>query len=120
MKYDPEVGPDPAMWLELDDGDRIEAARQYHRRVKDSSENPKLHAIIHSVAETQLAEGYENTQAVLERLLREGLDRHDAIHAIGSVIAEEIFEALNEKKKHNPKSYARKLDALTASKWRSD
>jgi hypothetical protein len=39
--------------------------------------------------ETQLAEGHAEATAALDRLLQEGLDRHEALHAIGSVLAEE-------------------------------
>jgi hypothetical protein len=57
--------------------------------------------------------------AALDRLLQEGFDRHDAIHAIGSVVTAEIFEVVRSKRPHDPEGYARKLDALTASKWRN-
>ena len=36
-------------------------------------------------------------QSVLFRLTEEGLDRHDAIHAIGFVLAERLFAGLTER-----------------------
>ena len=119
MKNDPAVGPDPSQWLEAGERERLEAVRQYHGRAKDLAGGPETHAGVHCAVETQLAEGHVAARAALERLLRDGLDRHDAVHAIGSVVAAEIFEVLRSKRPHDPKAYARKLDALTASKWRN-
>jgi hypothetical protein len=49
----------------------------------------------HVIVENQVAlgEAYP-VQSVLLRLMEEGLDRHDAIHAIGSVLAERLFAGL--------------------------
>ncbi len=120
MNYDPSEGPDPAGWLEADEMDRTTAIRYYHTRAKDRAENPRLHAIMHLIVENQLAEGMETTRSNLDRLCRDGLSRHEAIHAIGSVVAEDIFEILQSKKPHDQKAYARKLEALVASEWRPD
>jgi hypothetical protein len=79
---------------------------------------PLVHATIHSAVETQLAEGHPHAAAALARLLAEGLDRHEAIHAIGSVLTEEIFEVLKSKRAHDPVAYARRLDKLTGAGWR--
>ncbi len=60
-------------------------------------------------------------QVTLERLLREGLDRHEAIHAIGSVLSEQIFNVMkNPSAQKNPnKAYIRRLKKLTAMVWLS-
>jgi len=58
----------------------------------------------------------------LEQLLGEGLDRHDAIHAIGSVLAEFIYNMLHDKKISNEdpnEAYYTELASLTAESWRS-
>jgi len=119
MRYDPDVGPDSTPWLELDEAGRLAAVRQYHKRAKERAASPEAHAAIHVAVETQLAEGHPSAKAALERLLREGLDRHDAIHAIGSVLAGEMFAMLKSKRPHDAAAYSRKLDALTASGWRA-
>ena len=119
MKYDPAVAPDPSEWAASGERERLDAVRQYHKRAKERAGGPETHAGVHVAVETQLAEGHVAARAALERLLQEGLDRHDAIHAIGSVVAGEIFEVLKSKRPHDPEAYARKLDALTASKWRN-
>ena len=61
--------------------------------------------------------------ATLTRLQNEGLSRHDAVHAIGSVLAEHIYELL----KGEPGSaggdpnaaYAEGLKKLTAAAWQN-
>jgi hypothetical protein len=117
MRYDPAVGPDPTEWLELDDGERVVAVRQYHKRAREHAGSPELHAIIHVTVETQLAEGHPDVKAAFERLSREGLDRHNVVHAIGSVLAEEIYGVMKSRRPHDPQEYASKLKGLTAEAW---
>ncbi|SIT37903.1 conserved hypothetical protein [Paraburkholderia piptadeniae] len=58
----------------------------------------------------------------MHRLAKEGLMRHDAIHAIASVVAEHVFDALNTGQSDDADvSQARYLAAverLTAATWR--
>jgi hypothetical protein len=117
MRYDPTVGPDPTEWLRLDDGERVLVVRQYHKRAKQRAGNAELHAIIHAAVETQLAEGHPEVKAAFARLSREGLDRHDVVHAIGSVMAGEIYGVMKAQRPHDPAEYARKLKELTAEEW---
>jgi Domain of unknown function (DUF1841) len=118
MRYDPNVQPDPEEWLATGEAERVEAVRVHHQRAKLKSGNQVVHATIHSAVETQLAEGHPHAAAALARLLAEGLDRHEAIHAIGSVLTEEIFGILKSKRAHDAVAYARRLDKLTAAGWR--
>jgi hypothetical protein len=47
----------------------------------------KLHAVMHVIIENQVALGDEvPAQRTLRRLMAEGLDRHQGIHAISSVL----------------------------------
>ena len=119
MRYDPATGPDARSWLELPESERTDAVREHHRRAGLRAESPEVHAIIHVAVETQLAEGHSEATAALERLLQEGLDRHEALHAIGSVLAEEMFDVMKSKRPHDPAVYVRKLSNLTASSWRT-
>ena len=51
--------------------------------------------------------------------MAEGLDRHEAIHAIGSVLSEQLFAALREEGGAAPNAqYVEKLNRLTAESWR--
>ena len=82
MKYDPDITPEPGEWLSLDERERIELVLNHHRRIRAKLPNAQLHAVIHVIVENQLAEGFEVTRETLKRLKTEGIDRHEAIHAI--------------------------------------
>ena len=57
---------------------------------------PRLHAAVHAVVETQLASGAPpETRRALERLLAGGLPRHEAVHAIGLIVANATAAALD-------------------------
>jgi hypothetical protein len=120
MRYDPHVHIAPAAWLELDESERIESVIQYHQWRKIRLPNKKMHAIIHVIVENQIAMG-ENypARSVLLRLMNEGLDRYEAVHAIGSVLSERIYEALKQKSSGDLNAqYLEKLNRLTAESWR--
>ena len=118
--YDPMTAPDPHAWLELSEQDRIDMAVEAHAEVAKRLPNPQMHAAMHVVVETQAAMGAELEVArTLERLIGEGLDRHDAIHAIASVCLEDIFAILKDKKKFSLEEYTGRLRKLSAQSWRS-
>ena len=51
----------------------------YHRRTRVQLENPEPHAIAHVVVENQVALGEATlVPETLDRLMGEGLDRHEA------------------------------------------
>jgi hypothetical protein len=120
--YDPAVGPDPSEWLELGEGERMALVAEYHRAAGDSVPSPTLHAAIHATVETQIAMGDElPVRRTLIRLMSEGLERHDAIHAIGSVLAETMYDILRETEKVGEEpnaAYFSALDHLSAKGWR--
>ena len=72
------------------------------------------------IVENQVALGHTfAARAVLLRLMAEGLDRHEAIHAIGSVLSEQLFAALREEGGADPNAQClEKLNRLTAESWR--
>ena len=117
MRYDPAVAPDAAEWLALDEQERVLLVRKHHKRARQRSGSRELHAIVHATVETQLAGGQPDVKAAFERLSREGLDRHSVIHAIGSVLAGEIYGMMKSQRPHDPQEYARKLRELTAESW---
>jgi hypothetical protein len=119
--YDPDGSPDPADWLACDGGERAELVAAYHQRQHISLPNPDLHAVIHVVVENQLALGEAVVVATAGRLVAEGLTRHDAIHAIGSVLAEHLYELMRESAGPGDVTYATYLEQLTklnAQAWR--
>ena len=119
--YDPLEAPDPEEWLELDEHERIELVRDYHRRARIHLPNEKLHATLHAIVEAQIALGDETPAGrIAQRLIGEGLDRHDAIHAIGMVLAEHLYDVLKTAKSDmDPNApYFAALERLTAEDWR--
>jgi hypothetical protein len=118
MRYHAEHSPDPQAWLELDEAERNDAVLRFHKRIKARAGNLRLHAIIHGVVETQLAEGHSSVVRTLERLVSEGLGRHDAIHALGSLVAGHIFNAFHGQA-FDAAEYEHKLANLTAARWRN-
>ena len=119
MRYDWAVAPDPDEWLAATESDRMAAVQRYHQRAQHDTGNPRLHAAIHVTVETQLAERHPAATDSLRRLVAEGLRRHDALHAIGSVVAEEMSDMLTSRRTHDPDVYSRKLQQLTAAVWRT-
>ncbi|MBV9569596.1 MAG: hypothetical protein JO172_15810 [Hyphomicrobiales bacterium] len=123
MHYDPFEVPDPKSWLALDEQERLDLTRDYHRRARIRVPNgaEELHALFHTVVETQIALGDATpAQRTAKRLMDEGLDRHEAIHAIGSVLAEHIHDLMTKPHpsgNRNP-AYFAALENLTAESWR--
>src|SRR6516165_6447052 len=87
QRYNPLVSPDPEEWLALGEQERIDLARDYHRKARIRLPNAKVHATVHAIVETQIALGDETpARRTAQRLMDAGLDRHEAIHAIGWVL----------------------------------
>jgi hypothetical protein len=123
-RYDASTAPDPQAWLELDEQERIDLAIAYHRRYHlQMGQSPKLHGVTHVIVENQVALGDATVvPATLARLMPEGLNRHDAIHAIGGVLMGIIFDVMAEKDDADADinaRYGRELAALTAAGWRA-
>ena len=94
----------------------------YHRRIGAQLETPELHAMAHVVVENQVALGDATpVPETLERLMDEGLDRHEAVHAIGSILMKIVFDAAHKPDDGSDMNanYYRELALLTAAGWRS-
>jgi hypothetical protein len=118
-RYDPSQTPDPTEWLELDEQERVLLVEEYHRHARIELPSVILHATIHVVVENQLASNDEPVVRALARLVKQGLSRHDAVHAIGSVVGEQIYDLL--KLKDTPETsrarYYAAIERLTAAEW---
>ncbi len=119
-QYDPLQTPDPAEWQALDEQERIDLILEYHQNQNVELPNEILHAASHAIIENQLALDVEPVGETLNRLMNEGLDRHEAIHAIGSVLAGNIFNFMqgNTGSGDINQEYANRLKKLTAKGWR--
>jgi HD superfamily phosphodiesterase len=121
LQYDPHGHIDADAWLALDESERMRLVRRYHRRQRIRLPNETIHAAVHVIVENQVALGDTfPTKAALLRLMKEGLDRHEAIHAIGSVLSEELFQVMSGQEAGSDLNadYMEKLKSLTAESWR--
>ena len=119
-RYDPDQAVVSEEWMELDEDERHYFVQQYHRKKRLKMPNLRMHVAIHVVVENQVALGGKiPVEKTLTRLMREGLSRHDAVHAIGSVLSGRIFDLV----KHGPREldvnadYYGQLEKLTAQGW---
>jgi tetratricopeptide (TPR) repeat protein len=75
--------------------------------------NPRLHVIVHSIIEKQLE--LNEPPAVgqaLQRLLDQGISRHEAIHRIAALLSEMIFATIKEERAADLRKYERELNKL--------
>jgi hypothetical protein len=122
MEYDADRAPDPEAWLAEEEQARLAAVAEHHRALgapHPRSRKPRLHAAVHLVVENQLALGDPpEARRALERLVRGGLSRHEAVHAVGLLVANAMSAAV-EGQRFDARAYARELDLLTAERWRA-
>lgn len=92
--YLAEEAPDSEMWLSMDELERQLLVLEAHAR-QDNDHPPvssmTLHAVIHSLAETSLAED-SSERARIEARRRQGLSRHQAIHELGTRLVGQLLE----------------------------
>jgi hypothetical protein len=121
-RYDPDAGPEPSAWLELDRGERIDAVRAWRRREGVEVSNERMFAAMLATAETQVARGDEMpVAATLRRLMDQGMTRREAIHAITTILAETTYDAFyGETSPSDPNAaYFTELEHLTPESWRT-
>ena len=119
-RCDAEAQPEPGEWLALDEQHRIYLVEKYHREERIELPNLKAHAIFHIIVENQLAEGLESVARAVARLSAEELSRHEALHAIGFVLANHIHRLMNGKvnEQDAQKIYNAEVEKLSAKTWR--
>ena len=119
--YDPEIQPNANAWLQLDELERISLAEKWHRLAKIDLPNVKAHAVFHAIIENQLAMNLAPVVRAIPRLMKQGLSRHDAIHAVASVLADHLHEQANAKTEESAAVVQARYDAeverLNAKEW---
>jgi uncharacterized protein YoaH (UPF0181 family) len=107
--------------MALDELERIELVRRYHQRARLKMPNVRVHAAIHAIVENQVALGDQTpVAATVQRLMTEGLDRHEAIHAVGTAVANLLWAAgqKQQKRPDDPAGkYYEEVKKLTAQGW---
>jgi hypothetical protein len=121
LTYDAARAPDPRAWLDADEDARVHAVRSHHADLAGHvpTPNPGMHDLFHVIVENQLAAGDSpESAATLDRLVREDVPRHDAIHAVASIVAAEMHGAMTEQRTYDHDRVARDLARLRAADWR--
>lgn len=114
--YDPDQAPNASEWLALDEEERFRLVERFHSREGRYGESRPLHARYQAAVETQLAEGVTPVKAAFLRLRDNGLSRHDAIRAIGAVLAEHS-SGRRDTPEVPGREYLSALESLTADTW---
>jgi hypothetical protein len=122
--YDPLKPPDREEWLSMDEQERLDLVESFHRRAGVRLPNAKVHAVVHVIVENQIALGEEVPAGrTVQRLMSEGLNRHNALHAVGSVLIGHLNDLLaapaaeiGTDPNPNPRYY-NELERLTAKDW---
>ncbi len=123
IAYDPDHFPDPDQWLALDEQLRIRLVEEFHRKARVQLPNAKAHAAFHAIVENQVAMQHPSVVRSMERLSKQGLSRHDCIHAICWVLAQHFHELMNTDSGDTSPVVQARYDAaverLTAAGWRA-
>ena len=120
--YNPAQTPDPRQWLALGEEERIQLAEKYHRAERIKLPSVRAHAAFHAIVENQVAEGVQEVVRAVERLEKQGLSRHDCIHAVSWILAQHLYEMSTTKNLDTPEvanaHYAAAVERLDAKSWR--
>lgn len=121
-KYNPLKAPKPKEWLAISEEKRIALIEAYHVKEKIPLENVKVHASFHAIIENQAALGPQTpVKAAIKRLVLQGADRHEAVHAIVNVFVKYYWEVMNTDKysdgKDMNRDYEEEVRNLTLQKY---
>jgi hypothetical protein len=117
--YDLDGGKHQEFWSEIDDDERNEIVQKAHLRGRHPwGASLHLHAAMHVVVENQIALGEPPiVRATVERFRKAGVPRHEAIHAVGSVLAQQVFETQRRLRPIPAGAYERNVAALDPKEW---
>jgi hypothetical protein len=122
MRYDPEKPPAPDVWRDLDEDEAQLMIARHHRSpgcAHPPAANRRLHDITHLLVENHAASPDLPIADALVRLVAEGLTRHEAVHAVGSVMSRYLLDALSPgTPAPDLEQYYTEVRSLTAASWR--
>lgn len=117
-KYDPEHAPDPARWRAQNEMELVDIVMRYHKRERIPLVDPRAHAALHVMVENQVALGDRTPVGdAVQRLMGEGMSRHDAIHAVGAVLDKHVFHAHTSGVPVSREAYYADIRAVTKESW---
>jgi len=88
--YDADRPPNGAAWLALRDAEKLRLVVSFHAANRQASGRHKSHAAMHVALEDRVARGDGPVVRALARLQQQGKARHDALHAVGEVMARHL------------------------------
>jgi hypothetical protein len=111
---DPADGEQVALLIEARHPEFAEALQSGHDVIiHGEAVNPRLHVAMHQIVANQLLAGEPpETWQTVQRLAGLGYDWHNITHMIAALVTEDIHQALEEHRPHDPVSYARRLSEL--------
>jgi hypothetical protein len=119
--YDANHAPELDEWLALAEKERMSRVESYHRAALPPSKLPPSmprHVGLHVSTENQLAaDKPPQVRQALARLMQQGMSRHDAVHAVGSVMMTHLKHALDTRTPVDNKAYMQELEQLTLERW---
>jgi len=118
--YNPSKPLVPQTWLALDEATQITLVQSYHESIEHelTDEALSVHCSLHVIVENQLAMEVEYIPETIAKLTRQGLERHEAIHAIGAIILDDVFAiARGDTQEFSPSKNRKKLAKITAKRW---
>ena len=119
--YDPDRAPDPRLWLAAKELELIDLVERWHDQARVRMPNPRVHAALHVMVENQAALREQTPVAeAIKRLMGEDLSRHEALHAIGSVLLTHMNNAAATNVPVSREAYYADVRALTKDVWRRD
>ncbi len=120
-RYDPLTAPAAEAWLALSETDRLALVEAYHRKARVRVPNMNLHATLHAVVENQAALGEETpVRRTLARLVDEGMDRHEAVHAVATTFTAVMSNLVSRSNSDPNAAYFAALENLTRESYRRD
>ncbi len=120
--YDAATPPEALAWLEMGEEARIQLVVDYHTSIGDVGDNARTHCLLHVIIENQIAMGgaMEPVRERMRQLMAQGLDRHNALHALCYVLIRHMnWIAMSNIKGDQDARYFREIRRMTAQKWRA-
>jgi hypothetical protein len=117
-EYDPDRAPDAEAWRAGNEMQLVELVQAYHRASQIPLPNERVHAALHVMVENQVALGASTPVAdAVDRLMGEGMSRHDAIHAIGAILSKHMHQATSTGVPVSRDAYFGDIRAVTKEGW---
>lgn len=120
--YNPLKAPKSKEWLAMDEDKRIALIEAYHIKERIPLENVRVHSSFHAIIENQAAMGVQTpVKAAIKRLMLQGADRHEAIHAVVNVFVKYFWDVMKTDKykdgKDMNRDYENEVRNLTLQKY---